>query len=120
MLILLLGGLSAASLFLCGRMRAFPPEYKKYMRYPFLAYLVATPLYHAVYFFLAGFSSWISLFPTVTLLGFISGLVLRKKTTPNPELEPELHSWKVATIENVAALITLLFCPAPHFLLHIQ
>jgi len=118
MLILLLGTLSAMSMLLCGRLRVFP-DYHKYMKYPFISYLILTPMYHAVYFFSVGLSSWISIFPTVTLLVFITGLILRKTTPRNPELEPAFHSWLVGSLENIAVGITLLFCSAPHVILHV-
>jgi len=118
MLMFVFGELSAISILTCARMSAFP-QFHKFMKIPFWIYLVATPMYFLSAFSNVGLASFPSLFPYFSLLMFLLSLLLRVTTKRNAEVDKITHSWLVAGLTSLGAVVTLLFAPLPYFVFHL-
>lgn len=122
------GVLSASSLLLLGRATTlnqidaerFQKEMFRrwFLKTLFILYVIFTPAYHLLYFVIVGFSSWLSVIPTLTLIMFAAAMVIMMTTPSDPKYDPLDHSAIVGGLTAWGALITLFFASVPYYFLN--
>lgn len=122
------GVLSASSLLLLGRATTlnqidaerFQKEMFRrwFLKTLFILYVAFTPVYHLLYFLSVGFSSRLSVIPSLTFIMFATAMVIMMTTPRNPAFDTLDHSPVVGGLTAWGALITLFFAPVTYHFLH--